>query len=184
MFETSAFLNHTISSLSYQDSALLGYQASRQAIRQFRQLRLNGWLRRAWKDLTGKSSQLLDLETVEKESRVEARHYAGIQTVQLDQIRGSEGRTRDFDAGFAPLQNHNRERWTSVYKARQYGLGLAPVELIQVGDIYFVRDGHHRISVAYALGEQAIEAEVTVWDVKGLLPWEETAAIRLAPQAT
>lgn len=182
MLETNPLLSHTVNSLSFQNSSLLGYQASRQAVRQFRQMRLNGWLRRAWDGLTGRPSRLLDLTAIEKEIRVDARHYAGIQTVRIDQIRGSEGRTADFDAHFAPLQSHNQERWTGVFKARQYGLGLAPVELIQVGDRYFVRDGHHRISVAKALGELAIEAEVTVWDVKGRLPWETTTAARLAAQ--
>jgi hypothetical protein len=49
---------------------------------------------------------------------------------------------------------------------------MPPVVLVQVGDIYFVEDGHHRISVALAWGEQEIEAEVTVWQVAGALPWE------------
>ena len=48
-----------------------------------------------------------------------------------------------------------------------------PVELIQVGDLYFVRDGHHRISVARAMGQEAIEAKVTAWHVVGSLPWEQ-----------
>jgi hypothetical protein len=49
---------------------------------------------------------------------------------------------------------------------------LPPVVLVQVGDVYFVRDGHHRISVAHALGQLDIEAEVTAWHVSGLLPWD------------
>jgi hypothetical protein len=49
---------------------------------------------------------------------------------------------------------------------------LPPVVLVQVGDVYFVRDGHHRISVARALGQLDIEAEVTVWQVSGPLPWD------------
>jgi hypothetical protein len=49
--------------------------------------------------------------------------------------------------------------------ARQRGIVLLPVDLIQVGDVYFVRDGHHRISVAQAFGQKQIDAEVTVWDV-------------------
>jgi hypothetical protein len=49
---------------------------------------------------------------------------------------------------------------------------LPPVELIQVGSVYFVRDGHHRISVARAMGQQEIEAVVTVWQTADILPWE------------
>ena len=94
------------------------------------------------------------------------------------QIRGSEGRCADFDADFRPLQTHSKGRWVNVAVARERGMGLPPVELIQVGDVYFVRDGHHRISVAKALGEEAVDAEVTVLDVTGPLPWEPRAATR------
>ena len=54
---------------------------------------------------------------------------------------------------------------------------MPPVELVQVRDAYFVRDGHHRISVARALGQRDIEAEVMVWHVDGPLPWEEPVAV-------
>jgi hypothetical protein len=57
--------------------------------------------------------------------------------------------------------------------AKMRGVALPPVELIQVGDIYFVRDGHHRISVARAFGQEQVDAEVTVWDVTGPLPRRE-----------
>jgi ParB-like chromosome segregation protein Spo0J len=45
------------------------------------------------------------------------------------------------------------------------GVTLPPVELIQVGDTYFVVDGHHRISAARALKVDHIDATVTVWEV-------------------
>ena len=59
--------------------------------------------------------------------------------------------------------------------ARQQGKYLPAVVLVQVGDIYFVQDGHHRISVARALGQSEIEARVTIWQVSGPLPWETPA---------
>jgi hypothetical protein len=64
----------------------------------------------------------------------------------------------------------------SIARARDRDKALPPVELIQVGDLYFVRDGHHRISVARAVGQRYIEAEVTAWQVSGPLPWEGSAA--------
>jgi hypothetical protein len=88
------------------------------------------------------------------------RRRPGIQLVPIDHIRGSEGRSRDFDCSFYPVRDHNQERWLGVATARQEEKSLPPVELIQVGDVYFVRDGHHRISVARALGQPVIEAEV------------------------
>ncbi|MFN2186580.1 MAG: hypothetical protein ACK2UU_21575, partial [Anaerolineae bacterium] len=66
-----------------------------------------------------------------------------------------------------------RGRWLSIARARQQGKDLPPVVLIRVGDVYFVRDGHHRISVAQALGQLDVEARVTVWQVTGPLPWDE-----------
>lgn len=93
----------------------------------------------------------------------------------IERILGSEGRSSDFDRDFNPLRDHNKGRWLGVAAARQRGKPLPPVALIQVGDVYFVQDGHHRISVARALGQWAIEASVVVWQVDGPLPWERAA---------
>jgi hypothetical protein len=119
----------------------------------------------------GRSRCLLSLDEVDP-GDVHAWPCEGNQQVPITQIQGSEGRSGDFDREFRPLQDRTRERWLSVAAARQQGKALPPVELIQVGPIYFVRDGHHRISVARALGQQAIEARVLVWQVTGPLPWE------------
>ncbi len=109
------------------------------------------------------------------------QHYLGLRTVPLASIIGSEGRCRDFDAGFNPRQSATLERWLSVYSAIYQGIGLPPVTLIEIRGNYFVRDGHHRISVARKLGKVDVDAEVTAWDVSGPLPWEkqvQTSALR------
>lgn len=137
-----------------------------------------GWQHKVWSALTGRSCRLLNLATVQATCTVLGRHYAGSQTVPVDQIRGSLGRYTDFDIDFYPLQTHNRERWLNIAEARKQGVSLPPVDLIQLGDIYFVRDGHHRISVARALGQQYIDAVVTVWQVAGSPPWRKSAACR------
>jgi hypothetical protein len=133
-----------------------------------------GWglVRRLWSALTGRSNRLLDLAAVRRACDVRGRHFDGIRAVPLREIRGSEGRCGDFDAGFCPLKNHTEDRWVGIATARWMGRAMPPVELIRVGDVYFVRDGHHRISVARALGQKAIDARVTVWRVSGPLPWE------------
>jgi hypothetical protein len=115
--------------------------------------------------LTGRSRCLLTLEEIETTCTVHVYRSAGIQTVPLSQIRGSEGRSDDFDRDFYPLQDHNKERWLNIAAARRRGKALPPVELIQVEDIYFVLDGHHRISVARALGQPDIEASVMIWQM-------------------
>lgn len=134
---------------------------------------LRGQLHGVWAKLTRRSRRLLSLAELTGTCTVQTRRKAGLQMVPIRKIRGSEGRCRDFDRDFNPIQAHTGKRWRGVARARMEGKGLPPVELIRVGDTLFVRDGHHRISVARALGQQDIEAEVTVWHVAGRPPWEK-----------
>jgi hypothetical protein len=136
---------------------------------------MHGWglVRKLSSALTGRSNRLLDLAAVRRACDVGSRRFGGTRAVPLDQIRGSEGRSGDFDADFRPLGGHTKDRWVGIATAQQMGRTMPPVDLIQVGDAYFVRDGHHRISVARALGQKAIDARVTVWEVRGPLPWEQ-----------
>ena len=129
---------------------------------------------KVWSVLSRPSAQLLTLAEVAASCRSLGHSYLGVQQVPLHRILGSasQGRSQDFDANFRPQRTAVKERWQSIIAARQRGVKLPPVVLIQVGNIYFVEDGHHRISVAHAWGEQEIEAEVTVWQVAGRLPWE------------
>ena len=89
-----------------------------------------------------------------------ARRSVGTVVVPLTRIVGSEGRSEDFDGAFNPLKKHNRERWISVAAARWNGVVLPAVELVQAGDEYYVRDGHHRISVAKVMGQLEIDARI------------------------
>jgi hypothetical protein len=128
-------------------------------------VRNRGQRGRLWAALSGRSRQLGVLAEVESTCEVYERRYAGEQCVPIEQIRGSEGRSQDFDRNFCPLQDRTRGRWLNIARARRAGKSLPPVLLVQVGEIYYVRDGHHRISVAQALGQRTIEAKVTVWHV-------------------
>jgi|tagenome__1003787_1003787.scaffolds.fasta_scaffold20400630_2 hypothetical protein len=141
-----------------------------------------GRIGQIWATLRGQSRQLLDLAAVATTGAISNRHAAGIQTVPIDQIRGSEGRCEDFDVAFHPLKGHTEDRWVSVAGAYLRGRDLPPVELIQVGDVYFVRDGHHRISAAAALGQQEIDAVVTVWQVAASVPQEHQAGESSQPR--
>lgn len=111
--------------------------------------------------LTRRPYRLLDLNSFSTQKNY--GHFAGQWEINLDQIRGTEGRQNDFDDRFDPLTDQSRRRWVSIAQAYEQGIDLPPVELIQVGEIYFVRDGHHRISVARAFGRKTINARVTVW---------------------
>ena len=86
---------------------------------------------------------------------------AGLNVVPLDQIVGSIDRGRDFDRRFRPTSARSRGRWEQIAAAARRGEAFPPVDLVKVGQLYFVRDGHHRVSVARALGRSDIDAYVT-----------------------
>ena len=113
-------------------------EARRDAGKSFDKAYRRGKLSQLWAKLTGKANELQTL----------SRHPDAIKRttrtvfVPLSKIVGTEGRSEDFDVDFNPLKQHNRERWISVATAIQTGIVLPAVELVQVGDEYYVRDGH------------------------------------------
>jgi hypothetical protein len=113
-----------------------------------------------------RSRNLLDLTTEISERKIIRQYYVGVRTVPLNRIKGSEGRSTDFDCDFNPLHARTRDRWMSIAIARSQGDTLPLVELIQLGEDYFVRDGHHRISVAHAFSEEYIDAVVIVLELQ------------------
>lgn len=175
MYGTSSYTINT--SQAYSGRGADEGQAVKAALHHFRNALVQGWLAKVWAKVTGRSRRLLDLNTVRASCRVRSSRYAGTRAVPIEEIHGSEGRSDDFDADFRPMSNRTRGRWMSVATAWQMGKTLPPVDLVQIGERYFVRDGHHRISVAQALGQTAIDAEVTVLDVAGPLPWERTTNV-------
>lgn len=114
---------------------------------------------------------LLDINNIPAH-HIRTRSYCGYRPVSIDKICGTLGRTHDFDSSFHPLQDRIRERWVNIAMARRQNIILEPVDLIQVGEYYFVKDGHHRISVAHALGETVIDAVVTHWEAAEPMPRE------------
>jgi hypothetical protein len=124
------------------------------------------FLEKIYAFLSQHSRNLLDLTTEVSERKIIGQHYAGVRTVPLNRIKGSEGRSSDFDCDFNPLHARTRNRWMSIAIARSQGDTLPLVELIQLGEDYFVRDGHHRISVAHAFSEEYIDAVVIVMELE------------------
>jgi hypothetical protein len=94
--------------------------------------------------------------------------YLGLQVIPVDSVVGSVDRTRDFDRRFRPTSGRSRERWEQVAAAVRRGQSMPPISVYRVGDLHFVRDGHHRVSVARALGQRLIDADVT--EVRTRLP--------------
>lgn len=111
--------------------------------------------------MRGQSAELLSFDDIKARLRLREESYKGLQNVPVDKIVGSVGRYRDFTSNFLPRGSTSRDRWSRVYAQVNSLEGTPPVELYQVGDVYFVRDGNHRVSVAKQLGNETIEAHVT-----------------------
>lgn len=106
------------------------------------------------------SNRLLSFDDVRKELVAYNRLHRGTTVVEVDEIVGSVGRWRDFDRSFLPARASMGERWKRIDRAFQQGEDLPPVELYEIGEAYFVVDGHHRVSVARYHQVPTVEATV------------------------
>lgn len=151
------------------------------------------WFRRS-------DNALLAFEEMRRGIHAQAQRDGGLREVPIDQIVGSVGRYRDFDRAFLPRQARTRDRWESVDRAHRERTEVPAIELYKIGEVYFVKDGNHRVSVARERGQAFIDAhviEVTapapVESVEDLLDWirdqdaiafyETTDLLRLRPDA-
>jgi len=105
--------------------------------------------------------ELLSFYDVKSLIKTRSESYKGMQVVKIEDIAGSEGRYHDFNKAFLPKKEHLRKRWESIDKAYITDVILPPIKLYKIGQVYFVRDGNHRVSVAKAQGMYSIDAEVT-----------------------
>ncbi len=151
------------------------------------------WLRRS-------DNALLAFEEMRRGIHAQAQRDGGLREVPIDHIVGSVGRYRDFDRAFLPRQVRTRDRWESVDRAHRERTEVPPIELYRIGEVYFVKDGNHRVSVARERGQAFIDAHVIevaapapVESVKDLLDfirdrdalrfYETTDLLRLRPDA-
>jgi hypothetical protein len=105
-------------------------------------------------------NQLLSFDEVRRLAHIRERRYGGVRSVPVDKIVGSVGRYKDFDRAFLPRRTTTKDRWRSIDEAYYEDIALPPVQLYKVGDVYFVKDGNHRVSVAREQGVSYIDAEV------------------------
>ena len=107
-------------------------------------------------------SLLIPFDLVKDKLRLRESHYRGMQTVEIDKIVGSLNRYNDFNRAFLPVHPtaERAARLQNLERALEKGEILPPVRLYQVGDVYFVEDGHHRVSAARRQGGKEIDAEV------------------------
>lgn len=176
MFDIKAL---SVQSVPLRSESSSGNQYAHQynkALNKFKASLFKGVVSRLMRRALNRPQQLYDLNVLKPDLRLHGCYFAGIQVVPVRSIIGSEGRTADFDMGFYPASEADRQRWINVAMAYLTGQSLAPVQLIQVGNAYFVRDGHHRISISRAFGQVAIDAEVITWKASGPFPWQAEAS--------
>jgi hypothetical protein len=133
--------------------------------------RLAGWLRGQPRDV----GRILLLDEVVAAQGRRGERYLGLQTIPLDTVAGTVDSRRDFDRKFRPSSNRVRQRWERLDLAQRRGVFLPPIDVYRVGDLHFVMDGHHRVSVAVATGQKTIEARVT--EVLTRMPAAGTSAL-------
>jgi hypothetical protein len=106
-------------------------------------------------------TEMLAFEAVRASLNVHGQVALGHQIVPVEHIIGSEGRYSDFDRRFLPRTEAVEVRWRSIERAMERLIDLPPVDLWKISDVYFVRDGNHRVSVARWMGQRHIDAFVT-----------------------
>ena len=119
--------------------------------------RLAHWLRREPDDV----NLILPFDEVVAALGMRGERRLGLQSIRLDTIVGTVDSSRDFDRRFRPTSGRVRERWERLALAQRRGEPIPPIEVYRVGDLHFVQDGHHRVSIAIATGAITIDAYVT-----------------------
>jgi hypothetical protein len=132
----------------------------RRAENDFSAVRWKAFLNRIHSIVSGQPRELLSYEEVKNSLHIGGPIYRGVEDVPVKDIVGSLNRYRDFDRAFLPARSDIAPRWENVDLAFYRNIGLPPVLLYKVGQVYFVVDGHHRVSVAREQGQESIEAEV------------------------
>jgi nucleotide-binding universal stress UspA family protein len=140
------------------------------ALSDFRRARNQAILKEIFGKLTGQPVELLSYEEVRKQLRTIGSSERGLKDIPIDAIVGSVGRYTDFTRDFLPRKSTSEYRWAMVKLATSDLAGLPPIEVYQIGDVYFVKDGNHRVSVARQSGASHIQAYVT--EVRTRVPLE------------
>ncbi|MCL2444154.1 MAG: transcriptional regulator [Treponema sp.] len=133
---------------------------TQQAVEDFTRARGKAILSQIQNFLNTDRDKLLSFNDVKDILKPKNEVYMGSQTIPIKLVAGSEGRYHDFNKFFLPKREHLRYRWQRVDEAHIKDIILPPILLYEIGGVYFVRDGNHRVSVAKTQGVEFIDAEV------------------------
>ncbi len=132
--------------------------------------------------ITQKDDKLTSLNEILSLTKSKNTRYLGSQTILVENIIGSEGRYEDFNKNFLPLNDDLRERWATIDELHEKQVHLPPISVYKIDDYYFVRDGHHRVSVAKSRKQEYIDAEVVEYMVNVPITKELTAKHKMIIQ--
>lgn len=132
----------------------------------FRRARFKAFLNDVWAALAGQPTTLLSYDEVREKLSIGGPIWRGVKTVEIAKITGSLNRYHEFDRAFLPKQDNTAVRWQRVNRAFYDDVSLPAVVLYKVGEVYFVVDGHHRVSVAREQGQSYIDADVRECETK------------------
>jgi nucleotide-binding universal stress UspA family protein len=131
------------------------------ALDDFHEARYKAVLHELLARFMGQPIGLLSYEEVRQTLKAQAGSDRGLHDIPLAAIVGSVNRYEDFTRDFLPRQGIVSQRWARVKAAAEEMAGLPPIEVYQLGEAYFVKDGNHRVSVARLRGDATIQAYVT-----------------------
>jgi nucleotide-binding universal stress UspA family protein len=137
-----------------------GRQWMADAEQRFDRARRQAFIESVIGQLRGQPTLLLPFDDVRDSLGLVPSSDRGLHEIPLDKIVGSVGRYREFTRSFLPRDDTIRQRWKRIYATAQGMKGLPPIEVYQVGDVFFVKDGNHRVSVAREMGAKTIQAYV------------------------
>ena len=109
----------------------------------------------------GDVNVILPFDEVVKALGRRGERRLGLESIPLDSIVGTVDRGREFDRSFRPTSNRSRTRWERIATAQRQGKSMPPIDVYRIDELHFVKDGHHRVSVARAMGFESIDAYVT-----------------------
>ncbi len=130
---------------------------------EFGRARMKGFVQMVMSLVTGHNMHLLSFDEVVGKLRLKQAIYRGLEDIPIKNIVGSTGRYEDFTRHFLPRSSDRRdkERWRNIYTLAVTGKGFPPIDVYKIDQVYFVKDGNHRVSVARDLGWETIQAHVT-----------------------
>ena len=112
---------------------------------------------------------LLPFDEVRRRLKAAGQSYAGVRAIPLDRIVGSVDRSQDFGRDFRSRRSLSKARLASLRERFPDG-GWPPIEVYEVGGLFFVSDGHHRVALAHERGGDFVDAEVTRLNTSYELP--------------